>query len=247
MTVRYNVTNASNPTQLYTYMSQEGITVNGALMFDKVVIDGTEVSISDLDAASGQTQFTLGEHTVKYALKEPTFIGIDGDPSDPSSVKIGATFFSCENVISVEIPNGVTTFGEGAFSDCRGLTSVTIPNSVTSIGDGAFQNCSALTSVTIGNSVTSIGESAFYYCSALASITIPDSVTAIGNSAFASCTGLTSITSLATTAPTITSSTFRDVKTNGTLTVPIGSSGYDVWMRTGNYYLGKYNWTKVEQ
>jgi hypothetical protein len=29
--------------------------------------------------------------------------------------------------------------------------------------------------------------------------------------------------------------------------VPSGSSGYDVWMGTGNYYLGKYNWTMVEQ
>jgi hypothetical protein len=38
-----------------------------------------------------------------------------------------------------------------------------------------------------------------------------------------------------------------NVKTNGTLTVPTGSSGYDVWMGTGNYYLGKYHWTKVEQ
>jgi hypothetical protein len=52
---------------------------------------------------------------------------------------------------------------------------------------------------------------------------------------------------LAATAPTIQSDTFRNLKTNGTLTVPNGSSGYDVWMGTGNYYLGLYNWTKVEQ
>ena len=48
-------------------------------------------------------------------------------------------------------------------------------------------------------------------------------------------------------APTIQSFTFRDVKTGGTLTVLSGSAGYDVWMGTGNYYLGKYTWTKVEQ
>jgi len=56
-----------------------------------------------------------------------------------------------------------------------------------------------------------------------------------------------SITSNATTAPTISYSTFKDVKSGGTLTVPSGSTGYDVWMGTGDYYLGKYNWTKVEQ
>ena len=101
---------------------------------------------------------------------------------------------------------------------------MTIPNSVTSIGNGAFANCSSLTNVTIGNSVTSIGYNAFY-----------------------SCTSLTNITSLATTAPTIPSNTFQDIKTRGTLYVPNGSSGYDTWMQYANYYLGKYNWTKVEQ
>jgi len=51
----------------------------------------------------------------------------------------------------------------------------------------------------------------------------------------------------ATTAPTIQNTTFRFVKTGGTLTVPQGSSGYDAWMGTGEYYLGYYNWTRVEQ
>jgi hypothetical protein len=51
----------------------------------------------------------------------------------------------------------------------------------------------------------------------------------------------------AITAPTIQSNTFQYVKTGGTLTVPQGSTGYDVWMGTGDYYLGKYGWTKVEQ
>lgn len=212
--VKYNVINASNPTQLYFYTSEGGITVNGELMFDKVVIDGTEVSIADLDAASGQTQLSVGEHTVKYTLKDPTFIGteVDVETGEP---KLGATFYFCLNVVSVEIPNSVTSIGDGAFDTCNSLTSVIIPNSVTTIGSRAFAECYILTGITIPNSVTSIGEYAFNLCENLeninipsgittiaegafgytiiTSITIPNTITSIGNSAFYSCGQLTSI------------------------------------------------------
>jgi hypothetical protein len=84
-------------------------------------------------------------------------------------------------------------------------------------------------------------------CSGLTTCTIGSGVTSIGTSAFQYCRGLTSITCNARTAPTIQSSTFRDVHNNGILTVPIASSGYDVWMKIAYYYLGMYNWEKVEQ
>ena len=94
----------------------------------------------------------------------------------------------------VEIPKGVISIGDKAFSGCSGLTSITIPDSVTSIGDWAFDGCSGLTSIAIPDSVTSVGDYAFYSCSGLTSITIPDSVTSIGGAAFFNCSGLTSVT-----------------------------------------------------
>ena len=151
------------------------------------------------------------------------------------------------SVVSAEIGELCTSIGEYAFFNCEGLTSITISDSVTSIGKLAFGSCSVLTSVIIPNSVTSIGQSAFQQCTVLTSISIPDSVTSIGEQAFSYCSGLTTITSLATKAPAIEYSTFSYVKTGGTLTVPSGSTGYDIWMGTGDYYLGKYGWTKVEQ
>ena len=132
--------------------------------------------------------------------------------------------FSNGNLIEVIIPNGVINISNAVFISCSGLISIVIPDSVTSIGKAALSGCYNLTS-----------------------ITIPDSVTSIGNRTFNGCSSLTSIVSNATTAPTIQSDTFNGVKTGGILTVPSGSSGYDVWMGTGDYYLGKYNWTKVEK
>ena len=161
--------------------------------------------------------------------------------------KILNYIYYCTNLTSITIGNGVTTIGNGAFTHCASLTSVTIPNGATTIGSDAFAECTRLTNVTIPNNVTFIGEYAFRLCTGLTSVTIGNSVTSIGNSAFYSCSSLTSITSLSTTAPTIGNTTFGTIKSGGTLTVPAGSSGYDTWMGTGDYYLGKYNWTKVEQ
>ncbi len=137
-------------------------------------------------------------------------------------------------ITSVIINDGVTSIGNYAFCDTSGngavLMSVTIPNSVTSIGEGAFYGCTNLTSITISSSVTSIGEGAFAICVSLTSITvsdentvyvaedgvlfnkekteiiqyaagkteasytIPNSVTSIGGNAFGGCIKLTSIT-----------------------------------------------------
>lgn len=68
---------------------------------------------------------------------------------------------SCnEEVESVEIPDGVTKIGRGAFYCCKNLTSITIPSSVTSIEDWAFAYCD-LNYISIPSSVTYIGENAF--------------------------------------------------------------------------------------
>ena len=148
---------------------------------------------------------------------------------------------------SITISDSVTSIGIAAFQFDSNIVSVKIGNSVTNIERCAFQGCSSLTSVTIPNSVVNIKFQAFYGCVGISSLFIGNHVTTIEDEAFYLCQNLNNITCNAATAPTITSDTFQKVKTNGVLYVPSGSSGYEVWMQNANYYLGLYNWTKVEQ
>ena len=206
--------------------------------------------ITSIDIPSGVTH--IGERAFQNC-SSLTSIDI---PDSVTSIGDRA-FASCAGLTNMTVDSNNTTYDSR--NNCnaiiqtstntliQGCKNTVIPNSITSIGNNAFLNCSGLTSIDIPDSVTSIGQDAFSGCSSLTSVIIGSGVTSIGNGAFYNCSGLTSIVSNAATAPTIKSSTFRNTKTNGTLTVPSGSTGYDVWMGTGNYYLGSYNWTKVEQ
>ncbi len=91
--------------------------------------------------------------------------------------------------------DGVAVVGikASAFEDCDTLVSVTIPDSVTTIGDGAFYWCVSLEQVSLGTGLTTIGNNAFRACEALKTVTIPASVTSIGTRVFQGCDALTDI------------------------------------------------------
>ena len=141
--------------------------------------------------------------------------GSSGTTFDPGFSSAGKNW-----IVSLILPDSVTSIGSSAFSGCTGLTSITIPSSVTSIGSSAFSGCTGLTSITIPDSVTSIGSSAFGNCENL-TVTIQtdkiqttqsnnwsgifsgttglvvifaEGITSIGNYAFSGCTGLTGVT-----------------------------------------------------
>ena len=73
-------------------------------------------------------------------------------------------FLNGEEVINLEIPNGVTNISEYAFGNCSSLTSVTIPKSVTSIGKSAFYGCYRLHTINCLNIIPPSCDGSIFYC-----------------------------------------------------------------------------------
>ena len=116
----YNIEDATQPTRLYGNVSPTSL-------FKKIEVDGVEVSIADLDTAYGEYQLSVGEHTVRYTLKNPTVIGQDA-------------FSDCA-FVSVTLDNAVTTIESYAFGFCDNLETINITDSITTIADYAFADC----------------------------------------------------------------------------------------------------------
>lgn len=192
-------------------------------------------ALNKINVASGNTAYS-SEGNCLTQLSNGLLLKGTNTSTIPNNVKsiYCYAFSSCTKLTNINIPNSVTFINHSAFSNCTGLTKITIPDSVTSIEYETFFHCTGLTSVIIGNSVTVIKEDAFRECSSLTEITIPNNVTKIGNCAFYSCDSLQSITILATTPPSLdSSSAFYSISSSAKIYVP--SESVDAY-KTAQYW-----------
>jgi hypothetical protein len=96
---------------------------------------------------------------------------------------IGQYAFALTGITDLDVPDTVTSLGDGVFSQTK-LKNITIgSNNLTRIPNNTFSRCKDLENVVISDHVTTIGTSAFNEIS-LNKIIIPNSVTTIEDYAF---------------------------------------------------------------
>ena len=96
---------------------------------------------------------------------------------------IGNEAFKGTAIFKVDLPETVTTIGDGAFRECRGLCDVDLRSQVKSIPNNCFYNSYILQHVVLPDSLTSIGESSFR-STRIDSLNLPSTLKTIGDYAF---------------------------------------------------------------
>ena len=102
----------------------------------------------------------------------------------PNGVRtIGECAFSGMSIKSILLPDSLCFIGKHAFSDCRNLESIIVPKNVDVIREGCFDGCVSLKEVQLSKSLYSIHAHAFTRTD-LKEVVLPDSLQGIAPKAF---------------------------------------------------------------
>lgn len=98
-----------------------------------------------------------------------------------------SAFESCTSLVSVRLPNTLTTLELHAFYRCESLAGITVPSSVTFMGATVFADCTSLQRAVVQAAITELPRWTFYGCTSLDSVTLAPTITGVGVSAFEHC------------------------------------------------------------
>ena len=134
---------------------------------ERVVIGNSVTSIDEAAFAGltmlksvviGASVESIGAGAFKDCLALET---VDLGNNDKLKEISADTFYGCEALKAINIPNSVKSIGDNAFNNCKKLANVKFPDSLKTIGDYAFDDC-PLTSINISDSIVYIGYGALY-------------------------------------------------------------------------------------
>lgn len=221
--IKYTVEYTNNGTTFYPISDGTGLIYGGAktsytgsnLTYKGIQILGYYNNSKYRGLQVDQTDFLNGA-TISITAKSITY----EDVYTREKEYVGANYTTVPankfdgntSLVSVLLPQTVTTIRQYAFrgctklkyinlenlqyliitcfQGCSSLSSVTIKD-IRSLENNVFQNCTNLTKVNLISTVSlGIGNSVFQGCSSLKTVAIPTTTTSIGNYCFYNCTNL---------------------------------------------------------
>lgn len=159
-----------------------------------------------------------------------------GPMPDYSENRLPPWYGYAENILSIEVANGITHIGDFAFMKLENATAATVADSVQTIGSFAFYDCCAMARINLGTGLTEIGRSAFERCRSLKAVTLPGSLRTIRNMAFYRCESLLSVV-IPASVSVLEQKTFAYCKSLRTATILANIGELPYWTFYGCYEL----------
>lgn len=169
------------------------------------------------------------------ALTEIT-IPFVGEKADETGARnMGHIFYEIPASLKNVVVTGGNTIADNAFKNMNAIVSVTLPDSITSIGASAFYGCSSLSSIKMSNQVKTINATAFKDCSSLLSITLPTTLTGIGDKAFENCYKLSEVYNLSKSLTVVKGDDSHGFVAKNAKAVHLSSSAQSVLFKDGDF------------
>ena len=249
------IRNNENPTSVVTIPEESLENGNrvrpyilaGALSLEKVTLP-KEATVIGYSAFNGCIGLKYAEYADQDQLLDMEYENTEANPlnyakellingSYPTSITFTKNvkpraLINAQWLEVVDIKEGVTSIGAGAFMNCKKLAMISIPSTLTSIGDDAFNGCEIMQAPSLPNGLLSIGKNAFFNCKgkSFTKISIPANCL-IGTGAFKLCSELITVSQMPANMTTIPDNCFENCYQLKSITIPntvttIGNSAF---------------------
>lgn len=211
--------------------------------------DGVGLTLADAASVTSLNRVFTGNTAITSFDELQYFTGLTTITASSSANATQGAFYNCTSLVSVTLPESITSIGKAAFNKCSALESINLPNSLTALGTHAFYNCTklALTSLnkiqsaphysfantglvsvvatdivsTGGTGSTSSGT--FSASSKLEYVEFGPNFTTLAQRTFDNCSKLATVVCRATSVPSFGGNAFRNCSALTHIYVPKGS------------------------
>lgn len=176
---------------------------SGCTRLSKILIPASVISISDSALSNSKlSDIAVSDENTSYYVDNGCLIergtgrliqGVAGAEIPNSVQSLGTYCFAGIDILTANVPYGVTDISSNAFNGCTKLTSVELPTTMRIIDATSFNNCTSLANVNLPEGLLQIKTYAFNNC-ALTDVTIPSTVKELLQNAFGNNTRLKEVT-----------------------------------------------------